>query len=276
MRRFGGAQVSRILQSFIIVAATSLVSEAGSAAVFSVNDRAAFEAALAGEVTIDFEGIAPDGGSVSFMFPGYNNNGVVFYGQGSAPQNTVIADQNAGFTSGPYNSDILFIANKFLPLRIEFAASVSGVGGFFGGLSGLTPAVLDVFGETDTVTPMATFNFTAGDIALTETFFGVISTGEAIGKVLFTPGTDWSAVDNLTYSTDPTSAVSTEAKIQLIEARRQAVSEAKVAYLQGQNALAGSTTVSAVPLPGSLWLLGSGLMGISLAARKNRSGNSAA
>lgn len=203
----GAVMMTWVLRAMALVVSVLLAPGTASAAFVPFTDRALFESVLTGEATIDFEGIAPNGSFVQYSFPGYNNNGVVFYGQSSDPQNTIVSDKNAGFTSGPYNSDILFITNKFVPLRIEAVGGVSGIGGFFGGLSGSTAATLDVFGVSDPVNPMTTFSFTAGDIALSETFFGVVSTGELIGKVLFTPATDFSAVDNLTYSTAPVGVI---------------------------------------------------------------------
>ena len=59
-----------------------------------------------------------------------------------------------------------------------------------------------------------------------------------------------------------------QAKIDAIRARREAVAKAKADYQNSQTLAAFGSSVSPVPLPASVWLLGSGLAALGLLKRK--------
>jgi hypothetical protein len=170
------------------------LTETGKAGLMLFNNRTAFEAAATNLTTLDFEGIAPDGGFLSFSTPpGITLSGVNFNQTEPAgvlfvigkdfyyPDNSVLSPQHG--PSGPTN------------LIITLPGGITAIGMDYGSLNvpsnfTFTLSTGDIFTEPTSRTP-------------TLDFVGIISTTPITSLQIDDPGPDNFVIniDNFTFGT---------------------------------------------------------------------------
>jgi hypothetical protein len=157
-------------------------------------DRAAFEAQLSSSTTIDFEGIAPDSGTVNWT-PGLTD--VAF--TGLSPR-VVGANALGGYYGVPYQSALLTIGYRGT-VTADLTPAGSGftaVGGWFGNIMEDTGATLILHGSGGV---LDTQTIIAGDLGAgeVEQFYGWIVEGDEITAVSHAVDSYFEGIDNFTY-----------------------------------------------------------------------------
>ena len=206
------------------------VSSVNAATVFYDNDLAGFNLASTTSLT-DFEGIVADNGTLGAS--SFVINGNEYSNLSGADM--FICGKNAGCLGGPFDSALMLANFDNGTIRIDLVDDITAVGGLFGDLDGPVGAgTVTVYydGGSDTQ------NVNYGDMGAGEakTFFGWTTTETVFTALEFAinPANDgkWSAVDNFQYGS--------------------------------------VNSLSQVPIPASIWLFGTALIGFVGMARRRK------
>jgi PEP-CTERM motif len=191
---------SRLLRVSVLAAALgSGFTSTARASTITFNDLAAFLGATSGLTTIDFNGIAPVNGFVSYA------NGPLVLSGVTITSNSSMFVIDPGFYGAPYAGGGFLNTDFSNPNVLTFATTNTALGFNFGGLFG-SPVTFTVTLSTGDV-----FNVVSNTSIINNTtldFFGAISSAPFTSFTLSMPDSpNYNAVDNLRLGAAATTTV---------------------------------------------------------------------